>query len=123
MMPIRLISAVVAVFVSTLAIAAEDEASVLLERLKAARPDIPVLAVHETPVPNVHALELPGGTFLYGTADGKYLFSGDLYELNGAGLAMATMEFCCNDEPNPEEPDPVSVDVVSPAFVAAAAPP
>jgi thiol:disulfide interchange protein DsbC len=53
----------------------------LVDRLKALRPDIPIENVSSTPVPGIIALELAGGTVFYGTADGRYLFAGDMYEL------------------------------------------
>ena len=54
--------------------------------LKSLRPDIPIDAVQATPVPGIYALELKGGTVFYGTADGRYLFAGDMYELGESGL-------------------------------------
>lgn len=53
----------------------------LVERLKALRPDIPIEGVAPSPLPGIYQLDLPGGTVFYGTADGRYLFAGDLYEL------------------------------------------
>lgn len=67
--------------------AAEDaaapagDAARLVERLKALRPDIPIESVASSPIPGIYALELAGGTVFYGTADGRYLFAGDLYRL------------------------------------------
>ena len=58
----------------------------LVERLKALRPDIPIERVSESPLPGIYALELSGGTVFYGTADGRYLFAGDLYELGDSEL-------------------------------------
>jgi thiol:disulfide interchange protein DsbC len=58
----------------------------LVAKLKALRPDIPIEKVSSTPVPNVYALEMAGGTVFYGTADGRYLFAGDLYELTDSDL-------------------------------------
>lgn len=65
---------------------ATPEGSALVERLKALRPDIPILGIAPTPVPGIIALELSGGTVFYGTADGRYLFAGDLYELTDDAL-------------------------------------
>jgi thiol:disulfide interchange protein DsbC len=62
----------------------------LLSRLKALRPDIPVEQVTESPLPGFYALELTGGTVFYGTADGRYLFAGDLYELGTTDLVNVT---------------------------------
>jgi len=61
--------------------AAEPDAERLVSKLESLRPDIPIEAVSSTPIPGIFALELAGGTVFYGTADGRYLFAGDLYEL------------------------------------------
>ncbi len=45
-------------------------------------PDLPVLAVVKTPLAGMVSLELEGGQILYATTDGKFLLSGDLYQLN-----------------------------------------
>ena len=58
----------------------------LVERLKALRPDIPIEGVAPAPIEGMYALELAGGTVFYGTADGRYLFAGDLYELGDRDL-------------------------------------
>lgn len=58
-----------------------DGADVLVNKLKALRPDIPIERVTLSPLPGIYQLEITGGTVFYGTADGKYLFAGDLYEL------------------------------------------
>ncbi|MDZ7669147.1 MAG: DsbC family protein [Gammaproteobacteria bacterium] len=69
-----------------LAGAAEPDAERLVSKLKSLRPDIPIEAVSSTPIPGIIALELAGGTVFYGTADGRYLFAGDLYELGDNDL-------------------------------------
>lgn len=56
-------------------------AAKLVSRLEALRPGIPIENVSATPLPDIYALELAGGAVYYGTADGRYLFAGDLYEL------------------------------------------
>lgn len=82
---------------SAISVAAEDDAAVddapagaktLLTRLQAARPDLmqSIRKVSETPVPNLYAVELAGGTLLYGTADGGHLIAGDLYALGDGEL-------------------------------------
>ena len=43
--------------------------------------DRPIEEVTTTPLADIYAVDLPGGQTLYGTADGKYLFSGDMYQL------------------------------------------
>ena len=59
---------------------------VLAAKLQALRPGIPVENVSATPVPGIYALELGGGAVFYGTEDGRYLFSGDMYELGETDL-------------------------------------
>lgn len=58
----------------------------LVSRLQALRPGIPIENVSATPIPDIYALEITGGTVYYGTADGRYLFAGDLYELGDDDL-------------------------------------
>ena len=60
--------------------------AVLVERLQALRPDIPIERISASPVPGIVALELEGGTVFYGTEDGRYLFAGDLYEVGDEDL-------------------------------------
>ncbi|MEZ5549895.1 MAG: DsbC family protein [Pseudomonadales bacterium] len=60
---------------------APDNGQVLITKLRALRPDIPIERVGPSPLPGIFTLELSGGTVFYGTADGRYLFTGDLYEL------------------------------------------
>ena len=59
---------------------------VLVDKLKALRPGIPIESVHESPLPGIYTLEIEGGTIFYGTGDGRYLFTGDLYELGDTDL-------------------------------------
>ena len=51
----------------------------LAERLEQLRPGIPIEKVVPIEVPGMYAIELSGGSMLYGTADGKHFFSGDLF--------------------------------------------
>lgn len=69
------------------------DGSQLVARLKAVRPEIPVAGVFPTPLEGVYALELTNGTVLYGTADGRFLFVGDLYELNDDDLVNLTEDW------------------------------
>jgi len=63
-----------------------DGGQKLVQRLKALRPGIPIEKVSPSPVPGIYELEINGGTTFYGTADGRYLFAGDLYELGDTDL-------------------------------------
>ena len=51
----------------------------LAEKLQQLRPGIPIEAVVPIDIPGMYAIELSGGTTLYGTADGQHFFSGDLF--------------------------------------------
>lgn len=64
----------------------QADGATLVARLKALRPEIPIESVAETPLPGILQLNLTGGTVFYGTADGRYLFAGDLYELGDDDL-------------------------------------
>lgn len=66
--------------------AGNGEGSALVARLKALRPEIPIESVANSPLPGILQLNLAGGTVFYGTADGRYLFAGDLYELGDDDL-------------------------------------
>ncbi len=72
---------------ASVAFAAEaPSGQVLVDKLKALRPDIPIESVSESPLPGIYTLEIEGGTIFYGTGDGRYLFTGDLYELGETDL-------------------------------------
>jgi len=63
-----------------------EDGRLLLDRIKRVRPDIPINSVMTSPVPGILEMELEGGTMLYGTADGKFMFAGDLYEIGDIEL-------------------------------------
>lgn len=73
-------------FAETKAVAAGDGGDALVAKLKALRPEIPIERVSASPLPGIYQLEISGGTVFYGTADGRYLFAGDLYELGDNDL-------------------------------------
>lgn len=68
----------------------ENLAPKLVERLTAVRPDLPIESVSKTPLDGIYALELPGGSTIYGTKNGEYLFVGDLYQLTDSALVNVT---------------------------------
>lgn len=55
----------------------------LLTKLRVIRGDMPPGKAHRSPVPGIWGVELSGGNVVYGTADGAYLFAGDLYAIDG----------------------------------------
>jgi thiol:disulfide interchange protein DsbC len=63
-------------------LAATTSENPLVARLKALRPDLPIVTVHATPVAGIQGIELEGGTFLYVTEDGRHLFAGDLWAMD-----------------------------------------
>lgn len=62
----------------------------LVAKLKALRPDMPIKAVKETALDGVVAMELEDGGVLHGTADGRFLFTGDLYAVEADGFVNLT---------------------------------
>lgn len=52
-----------------------------VEPLKAIRPDLPVEAVFPTSVSGLVGVDLPEGTTLYMTADGKHMIIGDMFAI------------------------------------------
>ena len=61
----------------------------LMQQLQRALPDLPIESVTATPLANFYAIELHGGQTLYGSADGKFLFSGDMYQLGDQVVNLA----------------------------------
>lgn len=55
----------------------------LQTQLAQALPDLPILGIYTTQVSGFYYIELANGQSLYGSADGKFLFSGDLYRIDG----------------------------------------
>lgn len=72
--------------VGALAETTADNGDRLVEKLTSLRPEIPIERVTPSPIPGIYQLEISGGTIFYGTADGRYLFAGDLYELGDQDL-------------------------------------
>lgn len=81
-----LLLAVLALAGTLSTLAQAEGGQVLVDKLKALRPDIPIERVTPSPLPGIYQLELAGGTVFYGTEDGRYLFAGDLYELGDDDL-------------------------------------
>ena len=62
---------------------------VLVEKLKESLPDLPIMAVYETPLPDLFGVDLRGGQTLYGTKDGGFIISGDMYQLGDKMMNLA----------------------------------
>ena len=73
---------------ASLAQAAPGDA--LVAKIKSVRPDLPIETVHESGLDGVLALELDDGSVLYGTADGRFVFAGDMYALASDGFVNLT---------------------------------
>jgi len=52
-------------------------------------PNLPIAGISATPLANFFAVDLAGGQTLYGSADGQFLFSGDLYQLGDEIVNLA----------------------------------
>ena len=79
--------------VTVLSASAQDDypagSEKLISELQRAMPNLPIEGVATTPLAGFYAVDLPGGQTLYGTADGKYLFSGDMYQLGDNVVNLA----------------------------------
>jgi thiol:disulfide interchange protein DsbC len=64
----------------------EGPGSAAVARLRELRPDLPVESATPSPIPGFVTIELTGGTMLYASEDGRFLFAGDLYEMRDEGL-------------------------------------
>ncbi len=62
----------------------------LVARLNELQPNLPIASVAETAFDGMLAIELEDGNVLYGTADGRFLFTGDMYSLQGRGIVNLT---------------------------------
>ena len=66
--------------------AVEPDGSLIIQRLRELRPDLPIEDVRSAPVPGMFSVELSGGQMLYVTADARYLIAGDLFEMGSEEL-------------------------------------
>ena len=62
----------------------------LVAKLKGLQPSLPIESVTETDYEGMLAIELEDGSVLYGTADGRFLFSGDMYAVRSEGFVNLT---------------------------------
>ena len=62
------------------------DGSLIMQRLRELRPDLPIEGVRPAPMPGMFGVELAGGQILYVSADARYLIAGDLYELGDSDL-------------------------------------
>ena len=62
----------------------------LVARLKGLQPNLPIESVAETGFEGMLSIELEDGSVLYGTADGRFLFTGDMYSVESGGFVNLT---------------------------------
>ena len=74
---------------SAAAPAAQNATDAVVAKLKALRPDLPIVSVSTAPIPGMIAIELSGGSVLYASNDGRYLIAGDLYEMGDTLVNIA----------------------------------
>ncbi len=61
--------------------ASQSAADAVVAKLRALRPDLLIESASAAPIPGMVQIELTGGNMLYASNDGRYLISGDLYEV------------------------------------------
>ncbi len=64
----------------------DDAASVILEKLQAARPDLAFGPVKPSPMPGLYQVQTTKGHLLYVSADGKHVIDGTIYGLTSDGI-------------------------------------
>ncbi len=69
--------------------AAQSAADSVVAKLRALRPDLPIEGATASPIPGMVQIELSGGNMLYASNDGRYLISGDLYEVGNTLVNVA----------------------------------
>ena len=62
----------------------------LVAKLEELQPKLPVATVEETAFAGMLAIELEDGNVLYGTDDGRFLFTGDMYSVESGGFVNLT---------------------------------
>lgn len=67
-----------------------EQGHAIAKRLVELRPGLPIQSVTASPVKGLVAVNLADGSTFYGTHDGRYLFSGDLFELGATDLINLT---------------------------------
>lgn len=101
--PIIVIASLISLLLTSGVLQAEDEElnrieaigvsvqtrDAVVKAVTAKLPDLPVLAVVKTPLAEMVSLELEGGQTIYATLDGKYILSGDLYQLDPEVVNLA----------------------------------
>ncbi|MDX1397257.1 MAG: DsbC family protein [Oceanospirillum sp.] len=65
---------------------------VILKKLESAGPSIPVDEIRPSLIESIYEVELKSGEILYSTADGGYIFTGDLYQVAPQGFKNITEE-------------------------------
>lgn len=86
---ITLAAAIVLAVLAQAGQAQADERKVLQEisdRIAAARPDLRVVSIEESPMPGVYAAQIERGPVIYTNHDGSFFIAGDLYEVQAGGL-------------------------------------
>lgn len=71
---------------ATAAPAQEADAARILDRLKAARPDLDYSPPRPSPVPGLYAVEVAGGPTIYVSADGGHFVAGDMFAVGKGGF-------------------------------------
>ena len=68
----------------------EEIINTIRDRIMTSRPDLPISDIFPSQLDGFYDASLPGGQTLHISSDGKYLFTGDLYEIKEVGLVNLT---------------------------------
>lgn len=71
---------------------ASSPEEVILKKLEAAGPTIPVDQIRPSRIASIYEVELKTGEVLYSTSDGEYIFTGDLYQVAPEGFKNISEE-------------------------------
>lgn len=82
----------VAGLLQAFAVQAATPEEAILEKLEGAGPSIPVVEIRPSVVESIYEVELKTGEILYSTADGGYIFTGDLYQVAPQGFKNISEE-------------------------------
>jgi|TARA_B110000967_G_scaffold67375_1_gene69675 thiol:disulfide interchange protein DsbC len=75
---------------SSEAVSLDEITQRIIARIAEVRPDLPITSVTASPLAGFYDAALPGGQILHFSADAKYFFTGDLYEVQDVGLVNVT---------------------------------
>lgn len=70
-----------------------DDLSQAFARLQKLQPEMPIKDIESTPIPGLFMASIGGGQYLYATADGRHILTGELYEVTDASLVSLSEKY------------------------------